>query len=72
MTETFVEQPGLVKQKTDLFLKKYENKINFKEKVTDFDRMGIIDPLDPNETRVRIAMEALNFADRPSNIAFVQ
>jgi hypothetical protein len=51
-----------------LSFQKFESYINLKEKVDDVDKMGIIDPLDPNETRVVLAVKSLKFEDTMSNI----
>ena len=66
--DRFLVYDDIVKAGEKINLKKYEREVNFKDKVTDFDKLGIIDPLDPNETRVRMSLEALNFADCPSSI----
>ena len=52
----------------EVSLKKLEKNINLREKVTDLDIMGIIDPLDPNETRVILAMKKVKFEDTMSYI----
>ena len=52
----------------EVSLKKLEKNINLREKVTDLDTMGIIDPLDPNETRVILAMKKVKFEDTMSYI----